>query len=348
MKTLSRRAVLYGLGATAALSSASLRLAAAIPEPALYPPMDLSHFDTPITPAPDIRIGYASITWNGDDRQAIADIADLGYPGIQLRANVIPDWERRPRALADELAARRLTFVALSSGAVNIDADPQAETAAHVARAKFLHDCGGLYLQVTDQRPARALAAQDFERLGRRLTEIGKRTADLGIPLGYHNHMGTIGERPEEVERVLDAADERYVKFELDIAHYRQGGGDPAAAIRKHADRLLFLHLKDVKDRAGSPGGYRFVELGQGRVDVKAAIAALRDVKFRGWTVVELDAVPDPGRTPKQCAQTNKNYLIADCGLRNADFNPQSSINPHPAINRQSSINPQSTIRNPQ
>src|SRR5260370_25371323 len=61
--------------------------------PPLYPPMDLSYFDRPITPAPaDILFGYASITWGGSDRQAIEDIAGLGFHGIQLPANVIKEF----------------------------------------------------------------------------------------------------------------------------------------------------------------------------------------------------------------------------------------------------------------
>lgn len=319
----SRRAFLYGLGAAAAWSAGRplTTLGSSFPDDdLLYPPIDLTHFDTPITAAPaDIRIGYASITWGGNDRQAIVDIADLGYPGIQLRSNIIPDWEKQPQALASELAARRLTFVALSSGGVNIENDPSSETTTHVQHARFLRECGGLYLQCTDRRPKRTLTRDDYRRLGRMLTDIGKRTADLGIPLGYHPHMGAIGERPDEVDAVLDAADPRYVKLELDIAHYQQGGGDPVQAIRKYADRLLFLHIKDVESpmeagRAGEAPGqsYRFVELGRGKVDVKGVFAALRDIKFRGWAVVELDAVPDKARTPKESAAINKNYLIAE------------------------------------
>jgi inosose dehydratase len=82
------------------------------------------------------------------------------------------------------------------------------------------------------------------------LTEIGKRAVDLGVPVGYHNHMGSLGEAPEEVDRIMDAVDARYVKLELDIAHYQQGGGDPARAIRQYHDRLLFLHIKDVENIA--------------------------------------------------------------------------------------------------
>jgi len=312
---MTRRTVLAGLGAAAAMRLTWLRAAASALEPALYPPMDLSRFDTPVTPAPaEIRIGYASITWGGHDAQAIDDIAALGFEGVQLRSNILPEWEARPQALADLLASKPLTFVALSSGSVDVDKPAAGEIATHVAHAKFLRAARGRYLQCTDARPKRAIVRADYERLGRLLTEIGKRTADLGIPLGYHNHMGTLGEKPEEVAQILDASDPRYVKLELDVAHYQQGGGDPVKAIRTYADRLLFLHIKDVHDRPGGSSGtgaYQFVELGRGKVDVKACFAALHEAKFRGWAVVELDAVPDRSRTPKEAAAVNKQFLHA-------------------------------------
>jgi inosose dehydratase len=326
----SRRRFLAGLGAAAVGSLAPVNALARLSEalaPALYPPIDLSYFDTPVSPAPaDVKFGYAAITWGGHDLQAIDDIAAVGFPGIQLRSNILKEFGDRPAALREILAKHRLTMVALSSGGVIIDPAVEARVLdEHTRNARFVHEVGGLYLQVTDQRPKdRApgnIDAADMRRLGRLLTEIGKRTADLGVPLGYHNHMGTLGETPEAVDRILDAADPRYVKLELDVAHYHQGGGDPARAIRQYADRLLFLHLKDVESpsgagRAGGAGeaglaerSYRFVELGRGKVDLPAVFKALRDVKFRGWAVVELDSVPDNARTPKESAVLATQYL---------------------------------------
>ena len=261
----------------------------------------------------EIHLGFASITWNGDDRQAIEDIAALGFPGIQLRSNVLKEF-----ASAAELRAllekHQLKMVALSSGGVRIDpAVESEEIARHTANAKFVHDVGGLYLQVTDERPKdRAATSADYARLGKLITEIGKRTADLGISLGYHNHMGTLGQSPEEVEQILQAADPRYAKLELDVAHYFQGGGDPAKAIEKYADRLLFLHIKDVESlpSASNPKrSYRFVELGRGHVDLPAVFESLHKINFRGWAIVELDAVPDKNRTPKECGEISKKYL---------------------------------------
>jgi inosose dehydratase len=303
-----------------ALASAGLAFAggrAGVDAAPLYPPIDLSYFAKPIGPAPgDIMFGYAAITWQGNDKQAIEDVAAVGFKGIQLRTSVLPEFGDKPAALKELLAEHKLTMVAFSSGSVRIDQQVEAEDmATHTKHARFVRDVGGHYLQLTDTRPKdRALASADYRRLGHLLTEIGKRTADIGIPAAYHNHMNAIGERPEEVDAVLDATDPRYLKVLLDVAHYRQGGGDPAKAIRKYADRLLFLHIKDVQSplpgHTGDPmRSYRWVELGRGNVDLKAVFAALHDVRFRGWAIVELDSVPDKANSPKESAVMAKQYL---------------------------------------
>ena len=263
----------------------------------------------------DIQFGYAAITWQGQDRQAIEDVSAVGFKGIQLRTSALPEFGDKPAALKELLAKHRLTMVAFSSGNVRIDPQFEAEDiATHMKHARFVRDVGGLFLQLTDTRPKRELAAADYQRLGRLMTEIGKRTADIGIPVAYHNHMNNIGERPEEVDRVLDATDPRYVKVLLDIAHYQQGGGDPVRAVRKFSDRILFLHIKDVQSplpgNTGDPmRSYRFVELGRGKVDITSVFTALNEVKFRGWAIVELDAVPDKARTPKESAIIARTYL---------------------------------------
>lgn len=314
-----RREFLAGMGALAA--------AAAFPEgllsarERLYPPTDLSYFDTPIPPAPfELHIGYAAITWGGNDRQAIEDIAAVGFPGIQIRSNSVQEFGSGA-ALKEVLDKHQLKMIALSSGNMSIDpAMESSELDKHVANAKFLRDAGGLYLQVIDERPKnRELMAADFKRLGQLLTELGKRTADLGVPLGYHNHMGAMGQTPEGVEQIMAAVDPRYAKLELDVAHYFQGGGDPAKAIEKYSDRLLFLHLKDVERLPAGAGGkesYRFVELGRGLVNLPAVLDALRKINFRGWGIVELDGETDMSRTAKESAIINKKYVEEKLGLK--------------------------------
>jgi inosose dehydratase len=266
-----------------------------------------------------MRLGYAAITWGGDDERAAREIAEVGFTAIQVRGSAFERYGKAPKELKDLLARHKLTFAVLSSGNLGIDPAAEAsELAMHIEHAKFLRAAGGRTLQIIDQRPKRALVAADYARLGKLLTAVGQRTAELGVETVYHHHMNSIGEKPQEVDAVLETVDPKAVGILFDIAHYQQGGGDPVKAIRKYADRLLFLHIKDVEDMPGAsagPGSYRFVELGRGKVDVKGVFAAMRDVKFRGWAVVELDAVPDPDRrTPKESALINRKYL-EDCGF---------------------------------
>src|SRR5258705_12361608 len=143
------------LGAMTALAAASAFPASPLlAYDVLYPTLDRWPFDTPLAPAPsEIHFGYASITWGGKDRQAIEDIAAVGFRGIQLRSNSIAEFGS-PAAMHDFLTQHELKFVALSSGdLVSDSASAKNSIAEHTPHAKFLRDAGGLYVQGLENRP---------------------------------------------------------------------------------------------------------------------------------------------------------------------------------------------------
>jgi inosose dehydratase len=309
----TRRDFLAGLAAAGALAASPRTARAASGAGLLYPPIGLDAFLAPVNHGDfQIRAGCAAITWNDKVTQAIEDIASLGYTGIQLRPNAI-DQFADPHALRDLLAKHKLTLVAISSGNAYLDpAVRRSQLATHVAHAKYLHEAGGLYLQLIGDgfKGRKDWTADEYKLQGEILTEIAKAVADYGLRTGFHNHMDTIGQTPEGVDAILAATDPKYVELELDTAHYAQGGGDPAACIRKYGKRLLYLHLKDVKD-AATKSGFEFTELGQGRIDFRAVFAALRQVHFRGWGVVELDGErAGSSLTPKESAALSMNYWM--------------------------------------
>jgi inosose dehydratase len=261
-----------------------------------------------------MKIGYAAITWGGDDEKAIDDVSSAGYKGIQLRASALTRWGDRPAALKELLQTHNLTFAVLSSGDLVIDpAAEREQLALHRRHAQFVHDTGGEFIQVIDQRPNRTVTTDDYARLGKLLTILGRETEVVGVPLVYHHHMNSTGEKPQEIDAILKAADPKHVGLLFDIAHYTEGGGDPVRAIRRYRDWIKVVHLKDVK-RATNQQGYEFVQLGHGRVDVKGCAAALRDIGFSGWAIVELDRA-EPGSTPKECALANAHYVTKELGL---------------------------------
>jgi inosose dehydratase len=308
---------LYAAGSVAAMSTAQRTALALLGRPLLDPARNSSCFDVKQSHGPTgIRIGYAAITWNDDLTGAISDISSLGYKGIQLRANavkLIPD----PAVIKGKLAAANLTFTALSSGDLTLDTSEEAANLAmHEDHAKYLNAAGGKYLQVLGTfRTDGKFTSDEYVRTGKLLTEVGKRATDHGVQIAFHNHMGSIAQTPEQLERILDVADPRYVKLLLDVAHYKQGGGDPAAAVKRYAHRILFVHFKDVKPTDTS-SGYEFVELGQGTVDLPAVVSALRTINFHSWAIVEFDREPKGStRTPKESAELSKTYIEHTLGL---------------------------------
>ena len=263
-----------------------------------------------------IRVGYAAITWGGQDGQAIDEISEVGFKGIQLRASAFDAWGSAPDALRALLRQRGLTFAVLSSGNLKYDpASAREQIELHTAHARFVRDAGGLQIQVIDEKPKDHVPGpDDFRRLGERMSELGRRTAALGVPLVYHHHMNSTGEAPAAIDAILAASDPASVGLLFDIAHYQQGGGDPVRAIRTYATRIRAVHLKDVRPIDAAPG-YQWVELGRGRVDVKACVAALKDANYDGWAIVELDRVVDAGGSPKASAIANREYVVTQLGL---------------------------------
>jgi inosose dehydratase len=307
----SRREFLAALAGTGALAALPRTVRASVAGP-LYPPMNLSVFDTPLhRGATEIRLGCAAMTWGDNAANAINDIAADGFAGIQLRAPTLDQYPD-PHALRDLLAQHKLTFVALSSGTTSLDpAMRKQQLETHAQHAHYVHEAGGFYLQLisANAKPGQTFTADQYKLQGEIFTEIGKRIADDGIRLGFHNHMNSIGQPPEAVEAILEASDPNYVYLLLDVAHYAQGGGDPVAAIRKYDKRILFMHFKDVK-KADNANGYEWVELGKGHLDFPAILAALDEIHFRGWGVVELDRVPKGDTlTPKEANALSLQFL---------------------------------------
>ena len=254
-------------------------------------------------------LGYSSITWSGQDEQAIKDIASLGFKGIQLRANTFSKYGENPAALKALIDQSGLQLCMFSSGNVEIDpAKVDASIAQHVKHANFVKALGGTSIQLTNSLRKKGVKPEekDLIRLAEVMNEIGAKTKEIGIQATYHNHMDQFGETPEEVELLVQHMDPSKIKLLLDVAHYFQGGGNPAEAVLKYKKVLHALHVKDVRQ---TEPRYRFVELGQGKVNLEEVFANLDKIKFKGFAIVELDAVPDAGKTPYSCAETSKEFL---------------------------------------
>jgi L-ribulose-5-phosphate 3-epimerase len=88
-------------------------------------------------------------------------------------------------------------------------------------------------------------------------------------------------------QMIEDCGGSKALGIYLDIGNATSGGMDPAAEIRAAGDRATLVHVKDW-----NPDVRTERRLGAGAVDMTSSFAALREIGYDSYLVVELP--PDP------------------------------------------------------
>lgn len=177
-----------------------------------------------------------------------------------------------------------------------------------------------------DTRPE--LDAEGWRTLLGNLDRLSGAAAGHGIVATLHPHVGTMVENAAEVDRVLDGSG---IGLCLDTGHLLVGGADPVLIARESADRIAHVHLKDVdaemaqRVRDGALG-YRdavaqglYRPLGDGDVGVGDIVSSLSGHGYRGWYVMEQDAVlgEEPGPDAGPVADVRRSLaFLASAGDR--------------------------------
>jgi inosose dehydratase len=154
------------------------------------------------------------------------------------------------------------------------------------------------------------------------LDRVREAAAGRGVTAALHPHVGTVVEGPEEVTRVLEGST---IPLCLDTGHLLIGGSHPARLAAAVPERIAHVHLKDVDawlaaqvrshqvsyTAAVAAGMYR--PLGTGDADVASIVRVLESRGYRGWYVMEQDAVldhePAPGRGPAASVRASLAFL---------------------------------------
>ncbi len=245
------------------------------------------------------RLGCATLTWPTERfDEALEACAQIGYDGVHYRSPEYDRFKDRPAELKEKLAKLKLAPVCVSAGSVDARLSEREKFIERtLVQARFQKIIGGEYVQLLDNLGRSQGIPEPHKRLAELLNEIGKRTADVGVRLGYHNHMNSLSETPDGCQRLFDAFDPRYVGLILDTAHLARGGSDPAEVFKVYGGRLLFPHLKDsyagppkkIADVDGRTREQWFTALGMGSLDLSAVVAQMKKHGYNGWVVTELD-----------------------------------------------------------
>ncbi len=142
-----------------------------------------------------------------------------------------------------------------------------------------------------------------------------------GLKVVFHPHAETHVEYEDQIETFLEQTDPALISLCLDTGHHSYRGGDPVAFMRRHHNRIPYLHLKSLDGKvlqrvqsdnvpfAKAVAMGIFCEPSEGIVDFRAFREVLNDANYQGWAIVEQDMYPAPLDKPLPIAKRTREYL---------------------------------------
>jgi inosose dehydratase len=182
--------------------------------------------------------------------------------------------------------------------------------------ARFVAEVGGSYL-VIQPIPSfgkeGALTPAALEAAAELINTLGEANKSLGLSTFLHIDALSALRSTEELQRLLALCPAPHIALALDTAELTIAGHDLVALYRRFHARVRHFHFKDALaiDSLGEyklpnaeramilAGGSReiprwFGELGTGLVDFKSLMAAMKELNYEGWIIVESDKGPQP------------------------------------------------------
>lgn len=305
---------------------------------------------------PKILLGNAPVSWgvyeaeprsghNLSYQQVLDEISQAGYMGTEL--GPYGYYPTNPARLAQELKSRHLRL-ASSYVAFPLDKPDLVQQ-----RIPYLEGVCRLlahfqvpYVMIAaDATPERQSIAgrvspdgtdswsdKEWERVAVSMTYIGEAVERFpGMRIAFHHEASSPVETPAEIERLLFITDPQMVGLCFDSGHIVYGGGDAAELVTRFAERIWYVHLKDVSpevldrvrheeiDAAKAWALGIFAQLGAGCVNIPRVVEELLACGYAGWMIVEQDIVADlyEPNMPLRNAVASRNYLSRELNLYN-------------------------------
>lgn len=268
-----------------------------------------------------VRIAINPITWSNDDlpelggntplEVCLAETKAAGYGGTEMGGK-FPKTAAELKPLLDRFG---LAFVSGWYSARLLERDAAAEIEAMAPHLDLMAGMGckvmvfaegsgsaqGDRKKPLSQRPR--LSEAEWPVFTARLTQVGEHMLKRGVRLAFHHHMGTVIESETEIDRLMRGTGSA-VGLLLDTGHATYAGCDPLALTKCHADRIVHVHCKDVRDavlKRVKREDRSFLDAiiqgvftvpGDGSIDFAPILAELRSRGYQGWLVVEAEQDP--------------------------------------------------------
>lgn len=235
--------------------------------------------------------------------EALEFLADCGYDGVGLTLNhyhldpFAPDLHRRLESLGSRLQRLGLAVV-VETGARYL-LDPRRK---HEPNLMSEH---GRELRIDLLRRAVWIAsalgadtvslwsgasAPDLDpgiawrRLIDGCEQVLETAEQHGITLGFEPEPGHLVDRLERYDELAGAlGNPSLFGLTLDVGHCLCQGEDPVGSILERGDRLVNVHIEDMRR-----GVHEHLDFGEGEMDFPPVLSALSQIGYQGLVCVEL------------------------------------------------------------
>ncbi len=211
---------------------------------------------------------------------AFKQTAEIGYSGVEL-AGTGGMGAAELKKVLDDLG------LAVAGSHVGID---QLESDLNAA-LDYNEAVGNKRVVCPYMPEERRRTGDGWKAVAELFNKVGQACCARGLLFGYHNHSfefetfdGVAG-----LDILFGGTDPALVKAEIDTYWVQHGGQVPAEYIRRYADRVELVHLKDM----AATDDRGFAEVGTGILDFKA-IFAESEKAGAAWYIVEQDVCPGP------------------------------------------------------
>lgn len=218
----------------------------------------------------------------------LAEVSQVGYAGIEGAALVGREQTEQMQA---GLEATGLAYAAGHCAFRDL-----GDREGMQRRIESVRSLGGRYLITSGNHQWGSL--DDYRQAAKSLEEVGRLCKAAGLTFCFHNHHWELKEFDGErgIHVLMAESDPELVKLCPDVYWVQVGGEPPADFITRYRERCPYFHFKDG---LGGEQYREFRELGEGSVDMKAALEAALACD-PDWIVVEQD------RTDKEPIESNR------------------------------------------
>lgn len=293
-----------------------------------------------------VKLGIAPIAWTNDDmpdlgkentfEQCVSEMALAGFTGSEV-GNKYP---KDPKVLKKALELRGVEICNQWFSSFLITKPFEEVEKEFRAQCEFLKAMGSKIIGASEQSHSvqgqldtpifghkYVMNDEEWKTFCDGLNRLGKiAKEDYGISLTFHHHMGTVVQFADEVDRMLDNTDPKYVSLLFDTGHFRYCGEDPLAMVKKYIGRIKHVHLKDIRpdvvekvkaENLSFLDGVRmgtFTIPGDGCIDFDPIFKVLEENNYEGYMLVE--AEQDPAKAnPLEYAIRARKYIAEKTGL---------------------------------